>query len=141
MLRTEAQPHGISQGTRNWYVIGQVFLLSKSPTVAKTSRPMIPCQPMYVTPAHFDLACADQLTQSTARQAVQCLAPLPSHRQAGNCDCNSQSHNHACRVCPAVHTPTTVTRDEVLTFAVVQGLAVAAQAPPTIVCSAAFRAL
>ena len=29
---------------------------------------------MYVRPAHFDLPCADQLTQSTASQAVLCLA-------------------------------------------------------------------
>ena len=42
--------------------------------MAATSPPWIPCWPMYVRPAHFNLLCADWWTQSAASQAVKCLA-------------------------------------------------------------------
>ena len=38
---------------------------------------------MYVRPAHFDLPCADQLTQSTASQTVLCLAQGCELRREG----------------------------------------------------------
>ena len=45
--------------------------------MAATSPPWIPCWPMYVRPAHFDLLCADRWTQSAASQAV--LMPCSGH--------------------------------------------------------------
>jgi hypothetical protein len=39
---------------------------------------------MYIRPAHFDLLCADRLTQPTASQAVKSLAHRPSEANIVN---------------------------------------------------------